>query len=296
MRKTFDCEECGRGRCIAIYSYKRIWFLCDQCGSATSHDRSVYPLGLIPLKDFSRKQEINEFSIYDYFVSETHVLWSKKEAADFVANVLAPCHVSVAGLRLLDISGGNGEVAAHLGDLGAEVHLTEVNQPALDYARRTLGLRCSYFDLNKDQLYSNERSGFDLVLARACVMFARDLGRFAQQLASVIKPGGRVLLNHCVEPTLGVILRTQADQHSYFSLRQPERIVEVFEDSGFRVEWSSRETDSSLYVYDNDLTWSRRMLHGNYERKGIRSLKGFRHFAFPARDRRRSNLLFVKDI
>ena len=123
-------------------------------------------------------------------------------------------------------------------------------------------------------------------------MFCLDLNKFIQDLKKVLHNNGYIMINNSVIPTLGVILRTQVDEHSYFALRQPQNIIDAFLNNGFSLEYRKDETDPSLYVYDDDLTRVRKYLNKFYEMKGVKSLKNRRYYSWPARDRRRSTMLF----
>ncbi len=235
---------------------------------------------------------LTEEKMYDYFVEQAHIDWSEREGQEFIAEYLQPSGLEVAEKDLLDISGGNGHFIKQVESLGARITLTEINRKTIDYARQTHGFEVLEYDLNEHDLPSLTKRRFDIVFARACIMFAKDLGKFVDEIKRSLQPGGMVMINHSVIPTLGVMLRTQLDEFSYFVLRQPQSIVEEFESQGFALHHRADETDPSLYVYDNDLLFRWRLIHRYYERKNIARLARDRKFAWPARDRRRSTLVF----
>ena len=150
------------------------------------------------------------------------------------------------------------------------------------------------YDINKDNLFNRTGREFDIVFARACIMFAKDLQDFVWQISNVLKPGGKVMINHSVVPTLGVMLRTQLDEYSYHCLRQPQEIIDTFNSSGFGLTYQHDETDESLYVYDHDLLRHWRYLYMYYETKAVKAMEENRLFRWPARDRRRSTMVFEK--
>ena len=97
------------------------------------------------------------------------------------------------------------------------------------------------------------------------------------------KTGGYLMINHSVKPTIGVILRTQLDEFSYYNLRQSEYVISIFEKSGFELEWSDESPDTSEYVYDHDLLKHWRYTYLFYENKAINTLANNRLFAWVAR-------------
>ena len=121
-------------------------------------------------------------------------------------------------------------------------------------------------------------------------MFALDLPGFTRRIESCLNPGGLVIINHSVKPTLGVMVRVQLDELSYLVLRRPEVIIEEFAQHGYTVEARMDETDQSLYVYDDDFLPHRMAAHYLYEIRGAWRLMKERLFELPARDRRRSTL------
>ena len=197
------------------------------------------------------------------------------------------------GKKLLDISGGNGHFIKQIEKLGAHITLTEINRKTIDYAKQKHGFDVIEYNLNQHDL-SKVTGGttFDVIFARACVMFAKDLPKFVSEIKRSLVPGGFVMVNRSVLPTLGVMLRTQLDEFSYLILRQPQAIIDAFQKEGFQLHHRADETDPTLYVYDNDLLLRWRLVHRIYERRGVGSLAKDRIFALPSRDRRLSTLVF----
>ena len=292
--KRSNCPSCLSSELCVVATYKRKWLLCKNCGTGFSEERSTYCLGFLPIKGYGKTKALSEENIYDYFIDTVHIDWAVREGKDFITDYLEPSQLNVSGKHLLDISGGNGHFIKQIESLGAKVTLTEFNKKTVDYARKTHGFEVFEYDLNKDDLLDKTKGEFDVVFARACIMFAKDLPKFVASLKQVLSKGGSVLINHSVEPTLGVMLRTQLDEFSYFVLRQPKTVIETFEANGFKLKHRSDETDSSLYVYENDLLLRWRFLHQVYEKKALSILNKNRLFAWPARDRRRSTFVFER--
>jgi SAM-dependent methyltransferase len=286
------CKTCNERDIFTLDTYKRLWHCCRTCGTAESRQKSSYLLSFLPYADLQKDHVMDEEKMYDYFVDQIHIDWSEREGREFISNYLQPSGLDVSGKDLLDISGGNGHFIKQIEKLGARITLTEINRRTIDYARQQHGYEVLEYNLNEHDLPSLTQRQFDIVFARACIMFAKNLGKFADEIRRSLIPGGVLMVNHSVIPTLGVMLRTQLDEFSYFVLRQPESIIEEFKKQGFELHHRADETDPGLYVYDHDLLLRWRLLHRFYERRNVARLKRDRAFSWPARDRRRTTLVF----
>lgn len=291
MKQT-TCPTCNGQDIFLLDTYKRYWHCCRTCGTAVSEQKGGYPLSMLPFSDLKKGAELDEEKMYDYFVEQIHIDWSEREGQEFISDYLQPANIDVAGKNLLDLSGGNGHFIKQIEKLGARITLTEINRKTIDYARQKHGFDVLEYNLNQHDLPSVTGRKFDVIFARACIMFAKDLSKFVSEIKRSLTPGGLVLINHSVIPTLGVMLRTQLDEFSYFVLRQPQVIIDAFVNAGLELHHRADETDPGLYVYDNDLRLHWRLVHRFYERRGVKSLVRDRKFAWPARDRRRSTLVF----
>jgi SAM-dependent methyltransferase len=256
--------------------------------------RERYPLSFIPNPVFRKPAGVTESSMYDYFVDKANIELSTRLAGEFAAQHLAPNGIRVDGRHVLDVSGGNGHFLKELLRDGGSGVLTEINEPTIAYAKRQHGFPVFPFDFNRHRIGQVIDDSFDLVLLRAAIMFCRDLRTFARDLSALVRPDGLVIVNHSVLPTLGVLVRVQLDEFSYFALRQPETVIADFQAGGFDLVTRKDETDPTLYVYDDDLKPAWTFLHYLYEIRGARALRNRRKFSFPARDRRRSTLIFRK--
>jgi SAM-dependent methyltransferase len=286
------CNTCNGRDLFALVTYKRHWYCCRSCGTAVAEQKPTYPLSFLPYADLRKGAMLDEEKMYDYFVEQNHIEWSQREGQQFIGDYLNPSGIDVSGKDLLDISGGNGHFIKQIEKLGARITLTEINRKTIEYAKREHGFAVLEYNLNEHDLPTVTKHHFDIIFVRACIMFAKDLRKFADEIKRSLKPGGMVLINHSVIPTLGVMLRTQLDEFSYFALRQPESIVSEFQKHGFELRHRADETDRGLYVYDNDLLLRWRFIHRFYERRNVARLMRDRTFAWPARDRRRTTLAF----
>lgn len=291
MGSSHICLECDSRNLAKIDTYKRHWYFCGDCGSGQPVQKDYYPLQFLPVKDWT-KTVTDEESMYDYFVEQAHIDYSKETADEFLADYVKKWNIPVSGKKILDVSGGNGHFLNEFKKLGADVALTEINNPSIEYAKKTHGFDTYKFNFNSDRINQIIKDKFDLIMERASIMFCKDLGQHVKDLKDLINPGGLVIVNHSVVPTLGVILRTQVDEFSYFRLRSPEQVIKHFTDNGFELAERRDETDPSLYVYDHDFIFRWYILDLFYQTKALFSLKKHRKFGFPARDRRRSTLLF----
>ncbi|MGD9601781.1 MAG: methyltransferase domain-containing protein [Gammaproteobacteria bacterium] len=288
------CKDCGGQSFISVTTYKRLWKICRGCGAGFPEQRAKYPFRWLSFPDVKKQDYLDEAKMYDYFTTDIHIKLAIDEAQEFHQRFMIAKRLDLTGRSLLDISGGNGHFAKWYADtFSMPTSFTEINQPALDYARTHHQFDAvAHYDLNKDDLRETMGRTFDVVMARACIMFCDDLVGFANQLRRAINPGGLVIVDRSTEPTLGTLVRVQLDEFSYHVLRQPDAVERVFEVAGFQLEARHDETDPSLYVYDHDLLphWS--FLHYLYEIIGLRQLRGERIFHLPARDRRRTTFFF----
>jgi ubiquinone/menaquinone biosynthesis C-methylase UbiE len=291
MSKT-ACLECNSSNLLKIDTYKRHWYFCQDCGSGAPIQKNFYPLQFLPVKDWTKTQA-DEESMYDYFIDPIHIAYSVDTAKEFIADYVNKWNIPTQGKTILDISAGNGHFINEFKKMGATVSMTEINDPSIEYAKKQHGIDVYKYNFNSDTLQNVIKTKFDIIMLRAAIMFCKDLGKHANDLKDIIAPDGLVVVNHSVIPTLGVILRTQVDEHSYFSLRSPEQVIKHFENAGFSLVERKDETDPSMYVYDHDLTLRWSLLRIFYELKAVLTMRSKgRVFAFPARDRRRSTMLF----
>lgn len=260
--------------------------------------KTKYPLSFLR-NPMMKKSGESEDSVYDYFIEQGHIDYSIQTAKQFFKQHVRPHKITVENKDILDISGGNGHFIAEFKKYGSRVALTEINKPTIDYARKTHNIPVYEFNFNKHQLNSVVDRQFDIILARAAIMFCDDLSKFANQCCELLSKDGYVWINHSVLPTLGVLTRVQLDEFSYWRLRQPETIIAEFEEAGFKLVSRADETDPSMYVYDHDMVDDWQLAHYLYEIPAARKImkleqQGKNCFSLRARDRRRSTMIFQK--
>ena len=293
--KTIEtCIGCGEADILRITTYKRFWWICRTCGEARPTQRSSYPFSFLPHADVKKQKDLNAASMYDYFITPIHLELAELEAIDFNERYISRLPEPISHKSLLDISGGNGHFAKWFQDkLSMTVSFTEINEPAIEYAQANLGFEnVLHYDLNAEGDGAIGGRRYDVIMARACIMFCDDINKFAEQLLNSVNPGGLLILERSLEATLGTLVRVQLDEFSYHILRQPGVVETSFLNAGFELASRYDETDPSLYVYDHDLLPHWKWLHYYYEIKGLSQIANDRVFNLPARDRRRSCFVF----
>lgn len=294
-----NCVSCGAADVIEINTYKRVWFFCHACGDASPVQKTRYPMSWLPGIWFG-KSNTNEEAMYDYFVDPLHVAYSAETAKEFAASHLRPYGISLAGKTTLDISGGNGHFIMEIAKTeGAIPSLTEINEPTIKYVRETHKIPVYKFNFQHHSLADAVKEKYDVIMARAAIMFCADLDKFAADSARTLNDGGLLFIDHSVMPTLGVVVRVQLDEFSYFVLRQPESVISTFERNGFETVHSFPDPDLSMYAYDHDKNKWWQFAHNLYTIPGARKLRvaelqGKKTYTFRARDRRRGAMLFRK--
>ena len=284
---------------IKVKTYFRDYFLNTNTGDAFSKERKVPPL-FFASRRLRRRNYTNKYSIYDYFASNEHADLSVMDAKELIA-LLNRMGIRPHG-NILDLSGGNGVVLVELQKEYniSKCFLTEINEKAIDFAN-SLQIAAIRFDLENDDAskipdhfaksFPVKKIKYDYILLRACIMFCPDLGKLLRELSKILNPGGKIIIQHSVEFTLGMALRTQLDDSSYIVLRTPQSVTDTVTDAGFKITYLESEVDSSMYVYENDRSYARRLLHVYYEQKMINALKNYRFFRWATRTRQRSHYL-----
>lgn len=291
------CKLC-KDVATEIDTYKRKWYFCHTCGDAWPVQKGRYSMTFLPNRLMKKSGE-SAAAMYDYFIEPGHVEYSIRAAHEFLAQYVDPHKIDLAGKSIIDVSGGNGHFLMEVAKRGATVALTEINKPTIEYARKTHGIDVFEFDFDRHRLPKTVGRTYDIVFARAAIMFCRDLETFAADCHSALSNDGLLWINRSVIPTLGVLIRVQLDEFSYAVLRQPENVIKVFERAGFMLMSRVDETDPEMYVYDHDKVRDWQIAHYRYQIPAVRKIwkleeQGWNCFALRARDRRLSNMIFRK--
>lgn len=296
---ALTCKTCDSADLTKINTYKRWWYACHSCGDARPEQKTRYSMSWLPGIWFG-KSNVNEEAMYDYFVEPSHIAYSIETAKEFSENHLKANGISLAGKSILDISGGNGHFITEIARAeGATAALTEINDLTIEYARKTHGIPVYKFNFQDHRLSDVVTEKYDVIMPRAAIMFCDDLDRFAEDCAKVLNSGGLLFVSFSVIPCMGVFVRVQLDEFSYFVLRQPENVVATFCRHGFDLVKSALDPDLSMYAYDHDKNKWWQFASNLYMIPGVRKLRvaelaGKNGFTFRARDRRRATMIFRK--
>ncbi len=275
-----------------VDTHRHIWIIDVNNGNAYSINKKNKSVKSF----FFQHRKEDPYSIYNYFSSDGHIQSSIKEGKKLIREIIQKNNISLEGKKVLDISGGNGHVAAEFKKMGARVVLTEVNENAINYAKKNLGIETYQFDFQKDKLSQVVNEKFDIILVRAAIMFCLDIDAFFSEIEKILNPGGMVILQYCVVPTLGTLLITQNDDYNYLALYQPETLIECCKKHHLFLTYRNDEIDRDPYVYGNDANLKLTLLRMWYEFKALQSIPFESIYPFRARDRQRSNMIFSHNI
>ena len=269
-----QCLECKEKEDVVLIPvYKRDWIFCNACGSATSvREKKNIIFSLLNYEFLKRKH--NEEDIYDYFESPEHQKVSQKNYDNFCA-LFSKYLTGLETKNIIDISGGSG----HFLKLYKSKYslLTEINDKAINFAKRQLNLNALKFNFNQqriDELINvhEAEKKFDLVFLNACTMFCEDMKGFIDSLKSILNEDATIIVHANVQPTVGVVVRTQFDDHSYLVLRQKIRLRRYFENQFTLLEEATYEDLYPQYVTSHDLNPLTRLLKIFYTEKAIMKL------------------------
>jgi SAM-dependent methyltransferase len=276
---------------VAVKTFKYLWVIDLESGNAKSIRRNSF---FIKMFDPQPLRGSNPFSIYDYFIHPDHIQHSIKEGEKLITNVFNKYNITIEGKRILDISGGNGQVALQLKDNGASVVLTEVNECAIKYAKQELNIDAFFYDFQKNDIIKTVTGKFDIVMLRAAIMFCEDIDNFFNKINSILKPNGLMILQYCVVPTLGTFLRTQFDDYNYRILYQPDYIIDVGKTNGFDLIKCEEEIDPDMYVFDLDRKYYLTFFRVLYECMALKKIPFQSLFPLRARYRKRYLIIMRK--
>jgi SAM-dependent methyltransferase len=113
----------------------------------------------------------------------------------------------VAGQRVLCLGGGGGQQSAAFGLLGAQVTVVDLSVAQLERDRAVAahyGIAIQTLEADMRDLSALEAGAFDLVYQPYSINFVPDARLVFQQVARVLKPGGRYWLQFANPFVLGV--------------------------------------------------------------------------------------------
>lgn len=154
----------------------------------------------------------------------------------------------LAGLRLLDIGCGGGLIAEPMTRLGADVTAIDAAEKNVAVARlhaERSGLAIDYRHETAEMLAAHGER-FDCVLALEVVEHVADLGGFLATCASLLEPGGHVVLatlNRTVAAyVLGIVAAERilgwlpAGTHQWSKFVRPSEMVQTLRREGIAVQ------------------------------------------------------------
>jgi 2-polyprenyl-3-methyl-5-hydroxy-6-metoxy-1,4-benzoquinol methylase len=102
----------------------------------------------------------------------------------------------VAGRDILEIGCGDGDLAVTLAELGGRVSAIDASEQMIVAARKRAAERRTSIDLRLGlaQQLPFEDGSFDIVVAVTILCFVRDATPVFQEIARVLKPGGRLVI------------------------------------------------------------------------------------------------------
>ncbi len=288
------CNYCSNTDNFLINTYKHYWLFCKKCGTAVSYHKKDQFLQFLPYRPLQKNIDILEDpgKIYDYFTSDSHKRYVINHANDFINSFLIKNNIQFGNKRILDISGGSGHFVKEFCNYGCEVALTEINDKAIIYAQRELGINTVKFDFEKDSLKPLFKEKFDIVLLGAAIMFCKDIVKFIEDVKLILNPNALVIQHRVVKPTLGVFLRTQYDDYNYQVLYQPDYVERMHIKKGFECILRVDEIDPTGYMHDYDANIILNTLYKPYKYAAEKELSGFKEFEICATDRRWSHMIF----
>lgn len=167
-------------------------------------------------------------------------------AAQFARDIKA--RAPFAGLSLLDVGCGGGLMCEPLARLGFAVTGSDADETALRVARdhaAAQGIAIDYRSTAAEQLAAAKRR-FDAVLALEVVEHAADPALFVATAASLVKPGGALVLstlNRTPQAFAAAILGAEyllrwlpRGTHSYRKFRRPSELARDVRTAGLAVE------------------------------------------------------------
>jgi ubiquinone/menaquinone biosynthesis C-methylase UbiE len=111
---------------------------------------------------------------------------------DLILDVIGPA----AGLRVVDVGCGDGQLALLLAQAGADVHAIDPDTDMMEAARRNLAAASVRVALAEGRVealpYRND--SFDVVLAVTVLCLVQDPQGAVTEMARTVRPGGRLIL------------------------------------------------------------------------------------------------------
>lgn len=256
------CKICNSNNIDLINTYKHYAIACRDCSNVSHIKKNKYfleyiiprslALAILPpkafLRLFSDKGDFKASEFYDNtsFESTSDSAWRKSEVRQ-VLDQLALMNISIKGSKILDISGGPGNVGKKLSQLGADVIVTEFSETTVKSMNSMGNFRAKVFDYNVDDISKISKTKFDLIMIRSSIIFCPDLDKFIKGIKQILKPRGKVFLETII-PTLGEILWWQQLEYKFPFIYSQETIEKIFFKNGLFLSLGYRDYGGSIGV------------------------------------------------
>jgi 2-polyprenyl-3-methyl-5-hydroxy-6-metoxy-1,4-benzoquinol methylase len=247
-----SCVICKQKAFEIVDSYKHYWYCCKYCGNVQRFRKQKYlfeyflPSSIAALilpkiicNELYPVREIikNEHYYYDYYEQIAQIpliktKWffvPKKFQAVFKKN-----QISIRNKRILDISGGPGFLTKYVSHFTKHAIVTEFSEKAVAGMKKYLGIQAVKFDYNTDSIHLLFQQPFDIVIIEYSINFCKNLQAFVSSLKKIVKNGSYIYISF-IPPTIGCCLRWQHDEYTYNILYQPETLLRIFIQNGFKL-------------------------------------------------------------
>ncbi len=252
---------------MARYDY----YKCDACGVYFLHPMpdaaalaALYPESYVEPDDLQQTRAINPLRLARLKLRHGYAHLGANPIAAIAARLTAPFHGAdraiefVPGGRLLDVGCGNGRYLRTMRSLGWQVEGVELNRQSAEFCRST-GLSVHNGDLASAQFPS---ASFDVITARHVIEHIPTPQRFMAELARLLKPGGRLVVETPNFSSLGWALfgtRWYATGIPYhLMLYSPGNLALLAGQHGLVAVRQELETSQKLFLNSLDILFGRK--------------------------------------
>lgn len=252
---------------MARYDY----YKCDACGVYFLHPMpdaaalaALYPESYVEPDDLQQTRAINPLRLARLKLRHGYAHLGVNPIAAIAARLTAPFHGAdraiefVPGGRLLDVGCGNGRYLRTMRSLGWQVEGVELNRQSAEFCRST-GLSVHNGDLASAQFPS---ASFDVITARHVIEHIPTPQRFMAELARLLKPSGRLVVETPNFSSLGWALfgtRWYATGIPYhLMLYSPGNLALLAGQHGLVAVRQELETSQKLFLNSLDILFGRK--------------------------------------
>lgn len=231
------------------------------------YDRQYQPLLLAP----RHEQRVDRQTMHDNCADPRHPFFERRRL--YAATLRALQEVPLAGLKVLDYGCGPADFGVWMATEGAEVTLLDISQTAVELGilraeASGVGGQVRGVAADASHLPQLADASYDLVFACASLHHTLKYDGAVEELARVVRPGGRLVLCETwgENPLLGLARRARAwvageeedqGEEIVLSRRELRRLEPWFED--WRIETF------------HFLSMAKRLLRGRLKRRAVRA-------------------------